>query len=344
MFKEITQYFHRLSFNRVKQQAFLEDASSLIADGVSAQQTFATIQNIYPDIEKEVAGDILKSLSEGKYIADGMDGWFPDHIIAIVRSGEDSGTLVSTMHAAAVALMQGVSVFSSLASSLTYPLIVLLLACGVAIFLKHSIFTNFAAIKPVSGWPEVGKTFLFFAAAIEFWWWLIILGVVGLIFAIQQTLQIYIGEGRKFFDDFPPFSTYRAFVGANFMGILGLLISNGISFKDALTIVQRNASRYLIWHIYMMQLRLGSGKENIAEVLDTGLLSEENIIRLKVIAQGKGFEHALVRLGEQAAKKNVKQLETIGRILGGLLLAIDAGIAVFMILSVYSVGTFIGGS
>jgi type II secretory pathway component PulF len=344
MFKEIGRQFDYVAFNRAKQQAFLEDLSSLIADGVSVQQAVVTIQEFSKGVEEKVAKSILTALSEGKYMAEGMENWFPLHIIAIVRSGEEGGTLADTMHAAAEALSQSVSVASSLLSSLAYPFVVLVLACVVAIFLKHSIFSNFATIKPADQWPEIGKTFMYFATIAELWWWAVIIGVVGFIYLLLQFFHLYIGNVRKFLDTFPPFSIYRAFVAAQFMEVLGLLVSNGISFKDALTIAQRKSNRYLIWHVYMMQMYLGGGKENIAEVLDTGLIDAQDIARLKVIAKGKGFEHALTRLGEQATRKNTKQMQTLGKILGGLLLALDAGLAMFMILSVYNVGTFIGGA
>lgn len=342
MFKEITKRFQYLSFTRPKQQAFLEDLSSLIANGVPVQQAVTTIQKVTKGIEQEVSKSILKALAEGKQFADGMEDWFPQHIVAIVRTGEMGGTLSENVQAAAQALSRSVSVATSLLASLTYPLIVMLLACGVAVFLKHSIFANFVTMMPVAKWPEIGKNFMRFATFIELWWWAAIIFIMALIFLFTQILRLYIGEWRKFLDRFPPFSTYRAFVAARFMEVMGLLVTNGISFKNSLLIIQRKSARYLMWHVYMMQLQLGKGKENIAEVLDTGLISEGNIIRLKVISQCKGFERALISLGEQSTKKSAKQMELIGKILGGLLLVVDAMIAIFMILSVYNVGSFIG--
>lgn len=343
MFEELQQKLRALSFGRAKQQAFLEDINSLIEDGVPAPQAVTAIEHTSEGVTKEVAQAILTAFATGKKMADGMEGWFPQSIIAIVRSGEGSGTLTNALSSAAQSLSQSSSIVSSLLSSLIYPTIVLILACIVAIFLKHSIFNNFLAIKPLQAWPENGKAFMAFADYIEKWWSVTIIAIIAITVVFSQILQKVVGDVRDFLDNFPPFSLYKMMVASSFMKVLGLLISNGVTFHSALNILQEQATPYLTWHIYMMQLRLSSGRDNIAEVLDTGLISKEDMARLLVIAQGKGLEHALIRLGIRAAQKSVSKMELTGKILGGIFLALDAGIAIFMILAVYSVGISLTG-
>jgi hypothetical protein len=90
-----------------------------------------------------------------------------------------------------------------------------------------------------------------------------------------------------------------------------------------------------------MQFLLSGGKENIADVLDTGMIPKEELMRLKVMAKGKGFPQALLNLGEHALERNTKKLKISGRLLGGILLSIDMLLVMFMIFSVYAVGAML---
>jgi type II secretory pathway component PulF len=337
----INEKYQKLLFGRSKQLAFLEDVSALIKDGVPAPQAIKTVQEINTGSPKYVAKAMLDGIAEGKRISESMEGWFSPTIVEIVRSGEEGGTLVKTMVAAMHSLSLQSSAVTSFLSSSSYPLVVFFMACGVAIFLKHSVFDSFAAIKPVEKWPENGRLLMTAATFLEHWWWLVVFAIGGFIFLIVQILTKVTGDIRYFIDDVPFLSLYRSYSAASFMGTLGLLLMNGVPFKHALNIIQRNATKYVRWHISMMQLLLSGGKENIADVLDTKMIQSEDLMRLKVMAKGKGFPQALLSLGEQALERNTKKLKISGRLFGGMLLAVDMLIVMFMIFSVYGVGSML---
>lgn len=338
----LSKKMHFLLFSRINQLHFLEDILSLIEDGVPVTQAIGIVRKTSSGISSKVAESFIHVIAEGKKLADGMEGWFPQAVIDIVRTGEDGGSLTTSLKSAIQLLASQTSIASSLFGSLAYPFVVLIMGCIVAIFLKHSIFSSFISIKPLASWPAHGQTFYSFATFLEHWWWLLLFMAVFLIILLGQIFRLFVGEGRKVADKFPPFTLYRAIMAARFMEILGLLVANGMPFKNALTTIQEKANRYLVWHIYIMQFHLSGGRENIAEVLDTGLIDEQDILRLKIIARGKNFEQALLKLAKHAAERNERRLKLAGKILGGVLLALGAGFAIFMILAVYNVGTSIG--
>jgi len=335
----IIKKYNKLLFGREKQIAFLEDISALILDGISAPQAIQAVRDINKGVQKYIAKEMLSGIAEGKRISESMEGWFSPTIVEIIKSGEEGGTLVKTINAAIQDLSQQASAVTSFFSSTAYPLVVFLLAMGVCIFLKHSVLNSFAAIKPIEMWPENGQILMALATFLENWWWSLILLIIGIIFFINQILTKVIGEIRYFIDDIPFLSLYRSYSAANLMGTLGLLLLNGVPLKHALGIIQRNATKYVEWHISMMNALLSEGKENIADVLSTGMIQEEDIMRLKMMAKGKGFPQALLNLGGQALKRNTKKLKIAGRLFGGMLLGIDMLIVMFMIFSVYGVGS-----
>lgn len=340
----INAKLQRWSFTRGQQQAFLEDFSSLIEDGVPATQAIQTIGQIVKGSQYDVAMSIQQKISEGKLIADGMQGWFPQPIIEIIRAGEEGGTLALSMMAASRALSQESKAMTAFLSAITYPLTVLVMGLAVAVFIKHSVFVNFADIKPVDQWPANGQVLMNVAGFVENWWWAIILLIIALIIIIARVLRDVTGPTRTFLDSLPLFSLYRDVMAARFMETLGLLLTNGIVLKKALTIMRQKATSYVAWHIYTMEFRLSGGRENIAEVIQTGLIAQYDILRLRVIAKGKGFEHALVRLGQLAAERNAKRIALVSKIAGGVLLGIGALWAAFMIFAIYGVGSFVGSA
>lgn len=328
-------------FTRSQQQVFLEDLSTLVEDGVPANQAVQTIAGIAHGPVKLVANNILVKIAEGKMLADGMQGWFSQPIVEIIRAGEEGGTLAENMVAAARSLSQQVTGFSSIISSILYPLTVLIMGLVVAVFVKHSVFVNFATIKPASEWPANGQTLLAVATFFENWWWLVIILIIAFFALMVRLMSELTGPTRKTMDNIPIFSLYRDLTAAQFMEVLGLLITNGIILKRALVIIRAKANHYLAWHIYQMELRLSGGRDNIAEVIDTGLINQADILRLRVIAQGKGFEHALIRLGRLSADRAAKNIERVGRLVGFALLGLGAGWAAFMVFAIYGVGSFV---
>lgn len=334
---------NKLLFTTTEQQSFLEDLATLIDDGVPANRAIEVIAKLAKGPRKFVVRSLQDKIAQGKPIADGMMGWFSQATIELVRAGEEGGTLAQNIRVAGEALGTKSETFQSLAGSLTYPLVVLITACGVLIYMKNSVFQQFASIKPINEWPKQGQELVALSDFLQAWWWLIIIVIFSIMGAIAYFLINFVGEDRKSIDNLPVISIYRQLVAARFMETLGLLISNGIVFKRALKILQHKASPYLSWHLMMMEFRLGRGRSNIAEVLDTGLVTRDNVLRLKAIAEAKGFEHALIRLGKFSAAQATSTVRKLGKVLGGVLLAISTMFAGFMVTTLYSVGSSLSG-
>ena len=342
LYRRLERKVQQLFFTRREQQYFLEDISQLIEDGVPVHEAVSTIGEISGTQTKEVADAISHHLSQGGYFADGLQGWFPGPIIEVIRAGEKGGSLAENMKAAAHALSQRVSAVSSILSATLYPLAVLVLGMMVSVWIRSSVFDNFAMIKPVHLWPENGQILYAVTTFIEHFWWAIVIAIVAIVMLFAHLLKDLTGPIRQSLDSFPIFSLYRDVNAARYMETLGLLLVNGIVLKKALSIMQQDAGSYMGWHNLQMQYRLSEGYENIADVLDTGMIKKSNMLRLRVIAKGKGFEHALVRMGQLAAKQNSRILATSAKIVGGVMLFSGAAWLIFMIFAMYGVGSFVG--
>jgi len=338
----ISDKIKRLRFGNSAQLIFLEDFAHLVEDGIPPNKAIEMLAKAAKGVSKDVAASIAATISTGRPLAEGMREWFAFNIVEIIRIGEEGGALGETIKSAINMMSSRSSTVGALLGSITYPATVCTIACLVIVYLNNSVFTQFLTIKPMDAWPDAGKRLVHIAHFIESWWWMVLVAVAALVFALQMILKNYIGFLRPTLDRFFPFNMYRQFVAAHVLETLGLLVSNGVVFKSALGIMQHKVTPYLGQHLMKMERLMGKGKGNIADVLDTGLINEEDLMRLRVLAEVKGFEHGLIRLGVRGSEQGLKTLKLIGKIIAGILMVVGTCLIMVAINGVYQTGMSMG--
>lgn len=294
-------------------------------------------------LTREVALSISQKIAQGQPLADGMREWFAMNVVEIIRVGEAGGALPQTMKSAINMLAQRGVAYGAFIGAVTYPLIVISIACIIIVYLNNSVFVQFRLIKPIEQWPESGRRLVDLAQFIESWWWIFII-VVGAVFLMfRRLLSNYTGDLRPALDKVPPFSFYRTFASARLLETLGLLVSNGVVFKSAIRVMQYQANPYVHSHLVAMEHLLSMGKTNIGDVLDTGLVNEQDLMRLRVMAEVKGFEHGLIRMGVRGTEQATLALKVISRVVGGALLVVGAIMIIIIIQGIYLTGMSMGG-
>ncbi len=338
----ITQRLKRLEFGTKNQLAFLEDLYLLVNDGIPANRAIEMMAQATTGITRDVALSLSQKISEGQALAEGMRLWFNVNIVEIIRVGEEGGALVETLKSAIKTLTQQKGALGAVVSAVAYPLLVITMACAIIVYLNNSVFIQFRQIKPIEQWPDAGKQFIEAAVLIQDWWWVVLVAVVFIVIAMRRAMNNYIGEFRPMLDKIFPFTLYRRFASARLMETLGLLVANGVVFKNAIKVMQYNANPYLASHLVMMEHLMAAGKGNIADVLATGLIDDKSILRLRIMAEVKGFEHGLIRMGIRGADESTKTLATISKLMGGALLAVGAVLIIVIIRGIYLTGMAMG--
>lgn len=340
----ILQRIRHLQFGTKAQLGFLEDLYLLVNDGIPANRAVEMMAQVTTGLTRDVALSIAQKISEGQPLAEGMREWFPLNVIEIIRVGEEGGALNETIRSAINTMGQRSGAMGAFISAVSYPLMVIIMASAVIVYLDQTVFIQFKAIKPIAEWPPAGQQLLAVAAVIQKWWWLVILGIAGIIALLRTLMSNYIGEFRPVLDKFPPFSLYRRLIAARLMETMGLLVANGVVFKNAIKVMQYHANPYVTSHLVTMEHQLSMGKGNVADVLSTGLIDDADILRLRVMAEVKGFEHGLVRMGVRGAEQSNKTLKLVSKIFGGILLAVGAGLIIVIVRGIYLTGMAMGAT
>ncbi len=342
MSDNISRYLKRLQFGSKAQLAFLEDFSVLVEDGIPANRAIEMMAQVTTGVTRDVALSIAQKISEGQLLADGMRDWFSLNIVEVIRVGEEGGALAETLKSAIKTLGQQSGAIRAVLSGVTYPIVVIAMACAIIIYLNNGVFEDFKTIKPIEQWPQAGRDLVNLANVIQHFWWLVIAFIVAVIFLLRYLLKNYVGELRPLLDKFPPFNLYRRFAAARLMETLGLLVANGVVFKNAIKVMRYQANPYIASHLVTMEHYVAMGKGNIADVLSTGLIDEKNILRLRVMAEVKGFEHGLIRMGIAGGEQNLKTLSLIAKITGGSLLVLGAYLIITIVRGIYMTGMAMG--
>lgn len=342
LFSTIALRFRHWRFGSKAQLGFLEDLYLLINDGIPANRAVEMMAKVTTGTQREVATSLTEKIAQGQPLAEGMREWFSTNVVEIIRVGEAGGALAQTIKSAINMLSQRGVAIGSFVGAVAYPLLVITIASGVIIYLNTSVFEQFRQIKPEDQWPVAGQRLVVVAHLIESWWWVAILTVIAVFFILKRIMSNYVGELRSMLDTIPPFSFYRRLTAAQLLETLGLLVSNGVVFKSAIKVMQYQANPYLHHHLAMMEHLLSMGRTNIAEVLNTGLVSEQDLMRLYVMAEVKGFEHGLVRMGVRGAEQATATLKFIARIFGGMLLAVGGILIILIIQGIYLTGMSMG--
>lgn len=338
-FDKILLKYRQLQFGPKKQQSLLEDLANLLEDGVSVNLALELMIGFaHSTLDVEVIRQMQIKMAEGESFVLGLQGWCQPNLIEIIRAGEEGGTLVESIRMAANSVHGQNEAISAVFQGITYPGTMFIVGLVMLVYIANTIFPSFAAIKPVEQWPSFGQAALSIANFVKSFWYLVLLGIGCFILAIRYLMNNYIGDLRSYLDKIPPISIYRELIGSRLMETLGLLIHNGVQLKQALKIVQRNAPPYLYSHLLMMEYRLSGGRDNIADVLDTGLINQQDLARLRVVAMGKGFDEALSRQGKRSMAKSISAIKFSGKIMGGILMACTGGLLGFIFYAIYSIG------
>ena len=317
------------------QLAYLEDLYVLINDGIPANRAVEMMAQVTTGITHDVSETLTNKIAQGQPLAEGMKEWFAPNVVEIIRVGETGGALGQTLQSAISMLSQQGVAMSAFFGAVTYPLVVLMVGCLVVVYIDYSVFPAFEVVKPRSQWPDAGRQLATLAMLIKYWWWLLFLIIAAIVMVFRKLFSSYVGEFRPNLDKYPPFSLYRRLICARVLETLGLLVANGVVFKASLKVMQNAANPYTLWHLQKMEDLLSKGKSNIGDVLDTGLVTRQDLMRLRVMAEVKGFEHGLVRMGVKGTEDATASLKSISRALGMFFLILSCFLIVAIIRGIF---------
>lgn len=277
---------------------FTRQLSTLIGAGLPLSQSLRTVQEQTQNKRlKNVIQDLITSIEGGKSLHDSFAKHpevFDKLFLALVATGEASGTLDESLQRVATQQEKDAAIMSRIKGALTYPIIVLVVIVGVLLFMLFTVV------------PQVEKLYIdlkkelplithIMVASSEFvrdFWWLIliVLGIGG--YFLVQYFRTEAGgrvlDGVKL--NLPMVnSMFRKLYMARFARTGETLLTTGVPMLDMLRISSESVNNSII----AKNIMRAADKVKGGKALSASLQSEDYIPSL--VPQ-------MIKIGEQSGR------------------------------------------
>lgn len=263
-----------------------------------------------------------------------MKGYVPALDSLILMAAESSGQLPPGLRFLATTVRSVGQIKSAIMGAVAVPLIVTSMLLGMLFGFGKFMVPILLAILPVEHWPTIGRFMYSIAMAFTNYGILIFAGIGASIFGFIWALPNWVGNTRRKFDNFLPFSVYRDYNSAVMLVSLSGLMQSGSSLVGSLRSMRTASPPWLAWHITKVLYNLDRESAEPAKAFGTGVLPEDLYDRVIDYGQRSSFQSALNKIGAQALTKVEKTVALKARVLNSLLLAVSGTMLALMIGSV----------
>jgi len=184
---------------------FTRQLSTMISAGVPLLRALTTLaeQSESPAL-RDTLQVVIKDIQGGTTLGDAFAKHprvFSDVYINMVRAGEAGGILDSILKRLAVQQEKNESIRKKVKSAMTYPVILMVITVGAFFGLMFFVVPTIGKILrdlggPDAKLPELTQAMLAISSFMVTYWYIVIIGLVGGIFALRQYLQSSRGKSQ----------------------------------------------------------------------------------------------------------------------------------------------------
>jgi type IV pilus assembly protein PilC len=251
------EYFVGRSVKREEVMNFSRQTASFLRAGVPILDSLAVVAEESASKKmQEVLVDMQRRLRAGSSFGDAIavhTRVFPGYYIAVVRAAELTGQLDDALDQLSGYLERELSAGRQLKSSLTYPVIVLMLALVAVVIMSFFVLPQFKDFYKGLGakLPLPTRMLLGFTDFVQNWWYAILAGaaaLVGLVFALLGGSQ---GKNRRdaLLLRLPAIGSLVHLVAIErFCRVLAALVHAGVPLPDAVQVSADSTNNRVFQH------------------------------------------------------------------------------------------------
>lgn len=270
-----------------------------------------------------------RSLNNGKTFSEALKGWAPDRERLMLSVGD-----VSDLEGALLNLIKvtegSTKMIRPIIGAITYPSFLMMMAILIIYAIGVYMVPPMIDAAPNVRWRGLAKDLVNLSAWIKNNWLIAFSSLPVVMALIYFTIGIWTGKVRAFFDNIPPWSLYKVFVGISWLLALSALVKGGTPVSTAMRALRRDSTKYLKERIDKTMVFINNG-DNLGQALSkTGLnFPDKDVIAdLKIYSELDNFEEALDNLANEWLDESVYMIEEKASVLNMVaLLSIGAVIA-----------------
>ena len=270
-----------------------------------------------------------RSLNNGNAFSEALKGWAPDRERLMLSVGD-----VSDLEGALLNLIKvtegSTKMIRPIVGAISYPSFLMMMAILIIYAIGVYMVPPMIDAAPNVRWRGLAKNLVDLSDWIKNNWIIAFASLPILMAVIYFTISIWTGKIRAVFDNIPPWSLYKTFVGISWLLALSALVKGGTPVSTAMRALRRDASRYLKERIDKTMVFINNG-DNLGQALaktGLGFPDKEIIDDLKIYSELDNFEEALDDLANEWLEESVYTIEEKAGLLNMVaLLSIGAVIA-----------------
>lgn len=269
-------------------------------DVLQAQTSNARLRKILMDLSARVESGESLSRSMARH-----PKAFSQLIIGLIRAGEVGGVLEESLQRIAAFLEKDVELRRKIRSALTYPVIVLLAAIGIVIFLVSWLVPQFAQLFKELGIKEMPAPTQFLidlSALFTQRWYVVIIAVVAILIAYKLFVSTRVG--RRVADRVklrvPVFGPlHHKIVMARFSRTMGTLLASGVPILQAMETVAGVVGNSVVSDaVIESRARIREG-EKIADPLQRSKMFPPMVVHMVSVGEESGsLDHMLNKIAD----------------------------------------------
>ena len=277
-----------------------------------------------------------KGLNNCKTFSEVLKGWAPDRERLMLSVGDVSDLEGALMNL--IKVTEGTTkMIRPIVGAITYPAFLMMMCVLIIYAIGVYMVPPMIDAAPNVRWHGLAKNLVDLSAWIKDNW-LIAFSVLPIVMGvIYFTISIWTGMIRAVFDNMPPWSLYKVFVGISWLLAMAALVKGGTPVSTAMRALRRDATRYLKERIDKTLIFINNG-DNLGQALaKTGLNfpDKEVVNDLKIYSELDNFEEALDNMANECLEESVIMIEEKAGILNMVALLAVGGVIAWAVMGTF---------
>lgn len=294
--KKVLSFFKKNATAAVTE--YTRQTATMLGAGIKLTEALGVMaQQIRHPQLKDAVTDIRDRVVTGESFADALteyDNFFDPIYISMMRVGEVTGTLESSLKSVADFMEKRQRMKSKMATAMIYPIILMVFSLGAALFLTATVIPMVAKQleEAKQELPAITEALMAVSSTIRSWKILIVIAVIGI--AIWLVKRFTSTERGAFMRDkvllsLPVFGTLlKQRIVARFASTLSTLLESGLSMADSLKVVAGGTGNAIMSKaVKEARERILSGSDIATPLRDSGVI-DPTIAHMVMVGERSG--------------------------------------------------------
>lgn len=291
---------------------------------------------------KEKLVDIYQDLQKGTIFSTALQKHseaFPELFISMIKSGELTGNMDSVLNNLSTHYQKDARLQAQIRSAMIYPIIVLIVAIAVTIFLLVKLVPMFKTFFKGKSLPPITEFVVNTSDFMIAKWYIIIAVVVGVIFVLNRYFATPVGRMQLDTNKlrFPLIGNFmKTIASSRFASTLSVLISSGIP------IIQAIESSAQVTNNVFIQKNMTYAVDNIkkgspmsVELKKLEIFPPMMISMLKIGEESGSIDSMLQKTSDFFEEELEEAIKRMTSMMEPLIIIIVGGIVAVVLLSIY---------